>query len=99
MAEFVGVNVLGPVTLGTVAEDSSIEPCFAQANIGNGSARVDDYPICEGEMVQDDLPRGGITDDVDAMTSDEGEFTDKPLQLPDAFVTITVVLADRGDAG
>jgi hypothetical protein len=38
-------------------------------------------------MVQDDPPRGAITDHVDAMTSDEREFTDKPLQLPDAFVT------------
>lgn len=99
MTEFVGVNVLGPETLGTLAEGSSVEPCFAQADIGNGSARVDDYPICEREMVQDDLPRGAITDHVDAMTSDKREFTDKPLQLPDAFVTIIVVRADRDDAG
>jgi hypothetical protein len=63
------------------------------------AARVDDYPICEREMVQGDLPRAAITDHLDAMTSDECEFTDKPLQLSHAFVTMIVVRADRGDAG
>src|SRR3954469_9412319 len=99
MPQFVGIDVLGSVTLGAVTEGSSVEPCFPQADIGNGSARIYDYPICEREMVQDDLPRCAVTNHVNAMTSYECEFTDKPLQVADTFVTITIVPADDGDPG
>jgi hypothetical protein len=99
MPQFVGIDVLGSVTLGAVTEGSSVEPCFAEANIGNGSARVYDDPICEREMVQDDLPRSAVTNHVNAMTSYECEFTDEPLQFLDTFMTIIVIPADGGDPG
>src|SRR3954453_18366443 len=99
MPQFVRIDVLGCVTLGAVTESSSVEPCFPQADVGNGRARVYDYPICKREMVQDDLPGCAVTNHVNAMTSYKCEFTDKPLHFLHTFVTIIIVPADRHDAG
>ena len=98
VAEFVGIDVLATFAIGAIAEGCGIEPSFAQANIGNGSARADDHAVSDGEMVQNRLPGGAIAHDVDAVTAHERKFADELPQLRDGIVTSVVVGADDGDA-
>jgi len=99
VAQLVGVDVIAGVAFGAFAESFRIEPGLAQANIGNSGARVDTYSVCESQMVHDAAPRSTIADEVNAMSAHEGEFADQPLKFGDAFLTLSVVRADGGDAG
>ena len=99
VAQFVGVDVLAGAALGAFAEGFGVKPRFAQMEIGDGGARVDDYAILESEMVHDGAPCGAITDEIDAMSADEGEFADEALQLGETFLTCLIVRANDGDAG
>jgi len=77
--EFMSVNVFTVISMRAPAERLGIEPRFAQANIGDGGARVDDYAVAQRKAMQDALPCIGIANDVHAMSAHKGEFTDEAL--------------------